>query len=158
MSSAENPRYSIAGVSRTTNISGTADSLLLSSMDEQINQRSVSPVARQNLDKLSQMMVIKIGINNKDIPKEYDTAIIRELREETSLEADLAMDLFRHESGTNAHIVFLIKARGNPKAGKEVKHIAYYNKDSKLNIDSSSKEIIDRYLKLKEENKEKSNL
>jgi hypothetical protein len=69
-------------VSRTTNISGTTGSLLLTSMNEPINQRSASSVARQDLAKLWQMIVIKIGINNKDIPREYDTAIIRGLRDE----------------------------------------------------------------------------
>jgi 8-oxo-dGTP pyrophosphatase MutT (NUDIX family) len=53
-------------------------------------------------------------------------AAIRELREETGLEAVLAVPLFRFQSSVNRHFVCYIQARGRPILGYGVKYVGYY--------------------------------
>jgi 8-oxo-dGTP diphosphatase len=83
-----------------------------------------------------------------------EEAAIRELREETGLEAIDISYLFdfkgvMHE-GTrggffrNAHKVFIVKATGTPEPRKEIKSIAYYN-GSGPKLTYSAQKIIRRY-------------
>src|SRR3989344_7860831 len=53
-------------------------------------------------------------------------AAIREVKEETGLEPYFAMVLFRHESKSNSHSVYYIKAKGMPKPKNEIKCIGYH--------------------------------
>lgn len=83
-------------------------------------------------------------------------ATIRELKEETGLDATYTKFLFRHEaepyrSDSGKYIkdyntVFLIKVHGTPKPLSEVQKIIYYNPCSKIRMYKSSKEILDRFL------------
>ncbi|NJO00034.1 MAG: NUDIX domain-containing protein [Anaerolineales bacterium] len=54
---------------------------------------------------------------------------IRELREETGLEAVLAVPLFRFQSSVNRHFVCYIRATGKPALGHGVKYLGYYRDD-----------------------------
>jgi 8-oxo-dGTP pyrophosphatase MutT (NUDIX family) len=56
-------------------------------------------------------------------------AAIRELREETGLEAVLAVPLFRFQSSVNRHFVCYIQARGKPALGHGVKYLGCYRDD-----------------------------
>jgi hypothetical protein len=50
-------------------------------------------------------------------------ATIRELREETCLEAELATPLFRFQSTVNRHFVCYIRATGSPALGHGVNYL-----------------------------------
>jgi len=81
-------------------------------------------------------------------------AAIRELREETGLEAVEVVFLFdftglvrkgsRGGSFRNAHKVFQVNAKGTPEPRQEIKHIAYYD-GSGPKISYSAQKIIARY-------------
>jgi 8-oxo-dGTP diphosphatase len=88
-------------------------------------------------------------------PDESDRdAAIRELKEETGLEATDAVYLFEFLGQTNAgprggifrnaHKVFLAKAKGVPKPSREIKKVAYYT-GSQPTLVFSARRIIDRY-------------
>lgn len=53
-------------------------------------------------------------------------AAIRELREETGLEAVMAVPLFRFQSSVNRHFVCYMRAAGQPVLGHGVKYLGYY--------------------------------
>lgn len=71
---------------------------------------------------------------------------IRELKEETDLDAQSAIFLFDHESQHYYHKVFYIKASGNPTPSNEITKISYFNQEIKDQISYSSQKIIDRFL------------
>lgn len=86
-------------------------------------------------------------------------AAIRELKEETGLEAYSLKYLFTHNEDkyhsdgrkrkiVNLHKVFLVKARGHARPRNEVKHIAYY-KEGNVRISYNTKKIIERYLDMR---------
>lgn len=88
-------------------------------------------------------------------PYETDKeAAIRELKEETDLDATDAVYLFefmgvRHpgpRGGTfrNSHKVFLATARGVPRPTREIKKVAYYTGSQPM-LTYSARRIIDRY-------------
>lgn len=86
-------------------------------------------------------------------------AAIRELKEETGLEPYFAMALFRfkgpkHKTHQDFHTVYYIRAQGKAKPRHEVKHVAYYTPDSNIRISSSTKELLDRFYKFKQKNKD----
>lgn len=56
-------------------------------------------------------------------------AAIRELREETGLEAVVAVPLFRFQSSINRHFVCYIRATGQPVLGHGVKYLGYYRNE-----------------------------
>lgn len=86
-------------------------------------------------------------------------AAIRELREETGLHAKESTYLFSHigevhkdYKGGNFqdyHKVFLIKTEGDARPRHEIKYIAYYNPCSSIRLSSITKEIIEKYYKIK---------
>lgn len=88
-------------------------------------------------------------------PGETDQdAAIRELREETSLEATEAIYLFEFLGQThagprggifrNSHKVFLVRAKGLPRPTREIKMVAYYNGAQPI-LSFSARRIIDRF-------------
>jgi 8-oxo-dGTP diphosphatase len=88
-------------------------------------------------------------------PKESDRdAAIRELKEETGLDATDAVYLFEFLGQTNAgprggifrnaHKVFLAKAKGVPEPSREIKKVAYYT-GSQPTLTFSARRIIDRF-------------
>ena len=82
------------------------------------------------------------------------TAAIRELREETGLEAAECTYLFRYKGRLHKdfkggrfwdeHKVFLVKTKGDPQPRHEIKEIAYFN-GSTIKLSSSAQRIIERY-------------
>ena len=88
-------------------------------------------------------------------PEETDLqAAIRELKEETDLDATGGVYLFEFMGQThtgprggifrNAHKVFLMKAKGLPRPTREIKKVAYYT-GSQPTLTFSARRIIDRY-------------
>lgn len=88
-------------------------------------------------------------------PKESDRdAAIRELKEETGLDATEAVYLFEFLGKTNAgprggifrnaHKVFLAKAKGVPEPSREIKKVAYYTGSQPM-LTFSARRIIDRF-------------
>jgi 8-oxo-dGTP diphosphatase len=88
-------------------------------------------------------------------PKESDRdAAIRELKEETGLDATDAVYLFKFLGQTNAgprggifrnaHKVFLAKAKGVPEPSREIKNVAYYSGSQPM-LTFSARRIIDRF-------------
>ena len=88
-------------------------------------------------------------------PKESDRdAAIRELKEETGLDATAAVYLFEFLGQTNAgprggifrnaHKVFLAKSKGVPEPSREIKKVAYYT-GSQPTLTFSARRIIDRF-------------
>jgi len=73
-------------------------------------------------------------------------AAIRELEEETYLQAHSAKILFRHESYHHQHTVVYIEARGVPKPRNEVQTIAYYKPGKKLKLSQGTVDILAKYL------------
>ena len=85
-------------------------------------------------------------------------AAMRELEEETGLKTKKRTYLFSYHGGRwhtgrgsvkNHAKVFLINAYGNAKPRHEIKHIAYWNPDSKIKISRRTKWIIEKYLDMK---------
>jgi ADP-ribose pyrophosphatase YjhB (NUDIX family) len=88
-------------------------------------------------------------------PDESDKdAVIRELKEETDLDATGAVYLFEFLGQThtgprggifrNAHKVFLTEAKGVPKPSQEIRKVAYYT-GSQPTLTFSARRIIDRF-------------
>lgn len=79
-------------------------------------------------------------------------AAIRELKEETTLEAYSDKYLFshvepKHQRYRASHKVFLIKAHGTPKLNHhDVSHIDYWRPGSKITLSKPTQKIINRYL------------
>lgn len=81
-------------------------------------------------------------------------AAIRELKEETGLEALNCTYLFSHKGRIHkdlkgghfwgGHKVFLIKAKGVAEPRREIKQIAYFN-GSNVRLSTTTRRIIDRY-------------
>lgn len=85
-------------------------------------------------------------------------AAMRELKEETGLKSKRITYLFgyhgrkwRTKKGEvkNHAKVFLITAYGHARPMNEIKHIFYWNPNSKIEISGRTKWIIDKYLKMK---------
>jgi 8-oxo-dGTP diphosphatase len=88
-----------------------------------------------------------------------EAAAIRELKEETGLQATSAIYLFSHIGGVrrrsfglarNHHRVFLIQAKGQPRPHHEIKAIRYYRAGEEINLSSSARKIIEKYWALKQ--------
>jgi 8-oxo-dGTP diphosphatase len=88
-------------------------------------------------------------------PEETDReAAVRELKEETALDATAAVYLFEFLGQThtgprggifrNIHKVFLTEARGAPRPSREIKKVAYYT-GSQPTLTFSARRIIDRF-------------
>ena len=83
-----------------------------------------------------------------------EDAVMRELKEETDMDATDAVYLFEFLGQThtgprggifrNAHKVFLTKAKGVPKPSQEIKKVAYYT-GSQPTLTFSARRIIDRF-------------
>ena len=81
-------------------------------------------------------------------------AAIRELKEETNLQAHAAIFLFDHESRSNRHKVFYLIASGTPIPMDDAKALYYYdtlpaNKAAKLS--PATREIIEHFKAVKAE-------
>ncbi|MDD5126582.1 MAG: NUDIX domain-containing protein [Dehalococcoidales bacterium] len=86
-------------------------------------------------------------------------AAIRELKEETGLDAYYAKYLFRHVGKINKshghgyfqdhHTVCLIKANGSPTPRHEIRFIAYYKPGSGVRVSGTTRDIIERYYSYK---------
>ena len=74
----------------------------------------------------------------------HKNAAIRELKEETSLETVACKFLFKFESLTDNHEVFLIEASGVAKPSNEIKYIDYF-KGSNLKVSNATWEILELY-------------
>jgi 8-oxo-dGTP diphosphatase len=72
------------------------------------------------------------------------TAAIREIKEETSLETVACRFLFKYESLTDNHEVFLIETSGIAKPSNEIKYIDYF-KGSNLKVSNATWEILQLY-------------
>ena len=72
------------------------------------------------------------------------TAAIRELKEETSLETVTCRFLFKYESLTDNHEVFVIENTGVAKPSSEIKYIDYFN-GSNLKVSNATWEILELY-------------
>ncbi len=89
-------------------------------------------------------------------------AAIRELLEETNLQATSSHYLFKHvgtshKSNRGGYFqdhnkVFLIKTIGIARPRHEIKYIAYYKEGSNINISNTTKKIIEKYYQMKTEN------
>lgn len=83
-------------------------------------------------------------------------ATIRELYEETGLKTKNITYLFRYVGGEwhihrgksvrNYTKVFLVEAEGIPKPKHEIRYIAFWKPESKLDITIGTKKIIEKYL------------
>jgi 8-oxo-dGTP pyrophosphatase MutT (NUDIX family) len=73
-------------------------------------------------------------------------AAVRELKEETGLDAFATLFLFQYQRSK----VFLVKTTGIPQHHHEISHIDYYTKGSTIPLSVSTQKIIDQYLNLKE--------
>jgi len=87
-------------------------------------------------------------------------AAMRELREETGLKTKKRTYLFSYNGGKwhttkgsvkNHTNVFLISVYGYARPRHEIRHIAYWNPDSKIKISGRTKWIIEKYLKMKKD-------
>lgn len=78
-------------------------------------------------------------------------AAIRELKEETGLNAIGCSFLFEYVSFTNSHKVFLIECRGIPKPCHEIRYIDFFN-GSNLKVSNTTWEIIELYREKKDSN------
>ena len=87
------------------------------------------------------------------------TAAIRELREETGLQAIHTKFLFRYAGGISKsyghgyfrdhHTVCLIEAKGTARPDHEIKYVDYYRPGRKIHLSRTTKKIIDKYYALK---------
>ncbi|MFB2977856.1 NUDIX domain-containing protein [Microseira sp. BLCC-F43] len=87
-----------------------------------------------------------------------EAATIRELREETGLEAVWAQFLFDHmgrvhsvdyRQRQNQHAVFLIEAIGSPQPNDGIVAIRFYRPGDDVIMGQSAGQIIEKYLRLK---------
>jgi 8-oxo-dGTP pyrophosphatase MutT (NUDIX family) len=85
------------------------------------------------------------GAKQKESRKE---AALRELKEETNLEATKCKYLFDYESKTNYHKVFLVKCSGVAEPKNEVKYLKYYVDDN-IKTSYGTKKIIEKYQQMK---------
>ena len=95
-------------------------------------------------------------------------AAMRELKEETGMNSIDAEFLFEHVGESHKshqggmfqdhHKVFLIKANGTPKPHHEVKYVEYYKEGSNIRITRQTAEIINKYNKIKKQNKHEQRL
>ncbi|MDO8460003.1 MAG: NUDIX hydrolase [Nanoarchaeota archaeon] len=87
------------------------------------------------------------GIKRKELPL---TAAVRELHEETNLEATEVKYLFNFKSEYNNHFVFLIKTRGALRKKRETRYISFFNKKTQelLNLSPHVKPIIEHFNKI----------
>lgn len=74
---------------------------------------------------------------------------IRELKEETNLDAQLVIFLFTHESIHYSHKVFYIQAEGKLKPKNEIKELNFTNLIDPQNITKSSCDIMQRFMREK---------
>ncbi len=92
-------------------------------------------------------------------------AAIRELREETHLNAYAVVELFEYiappykeKNYQDYHKVFYVKARGTAKPGHEVKHIGYYKQGMDIvdgrQVSWIHKQIIEKYFEIRMNNPE----
>jgi 8-oxo-dGTP pyrophosphatase MutT (NUDIX family) len=89
-------------------------------------------------------------------PGETDeAAVVRELREETSLVALETVFLFRHESTARDHAVYWIRAEGVPAACGEIDQIGYYHEGATLKLSPESQKIIERFLAYKAQHQDR---
>jgi 8-oxo-dGTP diphosphatase len=72
------------------------------------------------------------------------TAAIREIKEETSLETVACKFLFKYESLTCNHEVFLVETNGIAKPSSEIKYIDYFT-GSNLKVSNATWEILELY-------------
>jgi 8-oxo-dGTP diphosphatase len=81
-------------------------------------------------------------------------AAIREIKEETGLDAVRCKKLFKFVGYVNKtkkggwqdfHTVVLVKATGIPKPSQEIKFIKFYSNENKIKVSSTTKKIIKKY-------------
>lgn len=76
-------------------------------------------------------------------------AAVRELAEETGLVAQSMQFLFRHESVTNCHNVFLAVAAGSPVAGDDATALHYFDGSQRAlreRMSAATSQILARFL------------
>ncbi|MCW4019418.1 MAG: NUDIX domain-containing protein [Candidatus Bathyarchaeota archaeon] len=71
-------------------------------------------------------------------------AAVRELREETGLQAVKCRFLFEYPSFTNDHKVFLMETKGIAEPENEIKYLDFFD-GSNLKVSSTTWEIIELY-------------
>lgn len=74
---------------------------------------------------------------------------IRELKEETNLDAQSVIFLFTHESTYYSHKVFYIQAEGKLKPRNEIEELNFTHLIDPQNITKSSHDIIQRFMREK---------
>jgi len=79
-----------------------------------------------------------------EIGENQKRATIRELKEETNLEARHVEFLFNFESVFNNHQVYLVEPKGTTKPSNEIKYIEYYN-GTNLKMSNATQEILEQY-------------
>jgi 8-oxo-dGTP diphosphatase len=97
--------------------------------------------------------ILVVSRNNKtynlpgggaEIGENQKQATIRELKEETNLEAKHVEFLFNFEALFNNHQVYLVEPQGKAKPSHEIKYLEYYN-GSNLKISNAAQEILEQY-------------
>ncbi|APH39724.1 NUDIX domain-containing protein [Methanohalophilus halophilus] len=86
-------------------------------------------------------------------------AAMRELKEETDLNAHDAKFLFKHLGGVhksgkgyyfqNHNKVFLVEAKGKPRPKNEINYVDYYTPDSDVQISSTTQGMLKKYYEFK---------
>lgn len=79
-------------------------------------------------------------------PGESDEqAVIRELYEETRLQAVDTILLFRHTSFANDHAVFWVLAEGQPQPAEEVDRLAYYRPGAAIKLSPETDGLLKQF-------------
>lgn len=97
--------------------------------------------------------ILLVSHNNKtyglpgggvEVDENQKQATIRELKEETTLEASHIEFLFNFEALFNKHQVYLVEPKGTAKPNNEIKYVNYYD-GTNLKISKVTSEILEQY-------------
>lgn len=86
-------------------------------------------------------------------PGESDEqAVIREVAEETGLQARRVQLLFEHESFAHRHAVFWVIAPGEPRPCQEVDQLLFYNPQSPVPVSPETRAILAQFYRYRAAN------